>query len=264
MHRNWDWPVWAMIGGCALVVVAVVWWAIFGITLPAPLGTELLCLVSWTGQCAATKAAASVAGVWFPYEPIAFWLGILAFLVGAIARPLAFVAAVDTLNEKVGVVCNWLVLLACMVSGGNAMIRYAYDQSSNAWLEVQWYMFAVIVMFGAAYTLKRNEHVRVDLLYMTLGRRGQLWIDILGTLVFLLPTCIILAWLSWPFFMQAYAVGEHSSNAGGLLRWPIKLVLPIGFFLVALQGISEIIKRVAFLNGVPVESLEAHYERPTQ
>jgi TRAP-type mannitol/chloroaromatic compound transport system permease small subunit len=253
-----------MIGGCALVVVAVVWWAIFGATLSAPLfGTELQCLVSWTDKCAA-QSAAGVAGVWLPYDPSAFWLGVVVFLVGAIARPLVFVAAVDTLNEKVGNICNWLVLLACIVSGGNAMIRYAYDQSSNAWLEVQWYMFAVIVMFGAAYTLKRNEHVRVDLLYMTLGRRGQLWIDILGTLVFLLPTCIILAWLSWPFFMQAYAVGEHSSNAGGLLRWPIKLVLPIGFFLVALQGISELIKRVAFLNGVPVESLEAHYERPTQ
>jgi len=171
---------------------------------------------------------------------------------------------IDVINEKIGVVCNWLVLLACIVSGGNAMIRYAYDQSSNAWLEVQWYMFAAMVFFGAPYTLKLNEHVRVDLLYMTLGRRGQLWIDILGTLVFLLPTCIILAWLSWPFFMQSFNVYESSSNAGGLLRWPIKLVLPVGFLLVALQGISEVIKRVAFLNGVPVESLEAHYERPTQ
>src|SRR5262245_5088240 len=177
---------------------------------------------------------------------------------------LKFSAVVDWVNEKIGVICNWLVLWACIISGGNAMVRYAYDQSSNAWLEVQWYMFAVIVMFGASYTLKRNEHVRVDLLYMTLGRRGQLWIDILGTLLFLLPTCIIRALLCLPFFLQAYAVGEHSSNAGGLLRWPIKLVLPIGFLLVALQGISELIKRVAFLNGVPVESLEAHYERPTQ
>ena len=142
---------------------------------------------------------------------------------------LKFSAVIDAINEKIGVVCNWLVLLACIVSGGNAMVRYAYDESSNAWLEVQWYMFAVIVMFGAAYTLKRNEHVRVDLFYMTLGRRGQLWIDILGTIVFLLPTCAILAWLSWPFFMQSYNVLEHSSNAGGLLRWPIKLVLPVGF-----------------------------------
>lgn len=177
---------------------------------------------------------------------------------------LKFSAIVDIVNEKIGVVCNWLVLLACLVSGGNAMVRYAYDASSNAWLEVQWYMFAVIVMFGAAYTLKRNEHVRVDLLYMMLSRRGQLWIDILGTLIFLLPTCLILAWLSWPFFMQSFAIGEHSSNAGGLIRWPIKAVLPLGFLLVALQGLSELIKRVAFLIGIPVESLEAHYERPTQ
>jgi TRAP-type mannitol/chloroaromatic compound transport system permease small subunit len=177
---------------------------------------------------------------------------------------LKFSAFVDWINEKIGVVCNWLVLWSCVISAGNAMVRYAYDSSSNAWLEVQWYMFAVIVMFGAAYTLKRNEHVRVDLFYMTLGRRGQLWIDILGTIVFLLPTCLILAWLSWPFFMQSYVIGEHSSNAGGLIRWPIKLVLPLGFLLLALQGLSELIKRVAFLNGVPVESLEAHYERPTQ
>ena len=177
---------------------------------------------------------------------------------------LSLSTAIDWMNEKIGVLCNWLVLLACMVSGGNAMVRYAYDQSSNAWLEVQWYMFAVIVMFGASYTLKRNEHVRVDLFYMTLSRRGQLWVDILGTLVFLLPTCIILAWLSWPFFMQSFNVSEHSSNAGGLLRWPIKLVLPVGFALVALQGLSELIKRLAFLNDIPVESLEAHYERPTQ
>lgn len=177
---------------------------------------------------------------------------------------LSLSALIDRLNEKIGSVCNWLVLLACVVSAGNAMVRYAYDTSSNAWLEVQWYMFAVIVMFGASYTLKRNEHVRVDLLYMNLSRRGQLWIDILGTLIFLLPTCAILAWLSWPFFMQSYNVFEHSSNAGGLLRWPIKLVLPVGFALVALQGISELIKRVAFLNGYAVDSLEAHYERPTQ
>ena len=177
---------------------------------------------------------------------------------------LGFSSFVDVINEKIGVICNWLVLISCVVSAGNAMVRYAYDTSSNAWLEIQWYMFAVIVMFGASYTLKRNEHVRVDLLYMTMGRRGQLWIDILGTLLFLLPTCIILAWLSWPFFMQSFAVSEHSSNAGGRLRWPIKLVLPIGFLLVALHGVSELIKRVAFLNGVPVESLEAHYERPTQ
>ncbi len=177
---------------------------------------------------------------------------------------LSICAFIDKINEKVGALANWMVLLACVVSAGNAMVRYAYDTSSNAWLEIQWYMFAYIVMLGASYTLKRNEHVRVDLLYMTLSMRGQLWIDILGTLVFLIPTCMILAWLSWPFFEQSYAVNEHSSNAGGLIRWPIKLVLPIGFAMVALQGFSELIKRIAFLNGHPVDGLEAHYERPTQ
>ena len=172
--------------------------------------------------------------------------------------------AIDALNEKFGVIANWLVLFSCLISAGNAFSRYLFSESSNGWLEIQWYMFAVIVMFGASYTMKRNEHVRVDLFYMTLSRRGQLWVDILGTLIFLLPTCSILAWLSWPFFMQSFNVNEHSSNAGGLLRWPIKLVLPLGFGLVALQGISELIKRVAFLNGYAVDSLEAHYERPTQ
>src|SRR5258708_15875750 len=131
---------------------------------------------------------------------------------------LGFSAVVDAINEKIGVVCNWLVLLACIVSAGNAMVRYAYDISSNAWLEVQWYMFAIIVMFGAAYTLKRNEHVRVDLFYMTLSRRRQLWIDILGTLIFLLPTCAILACLSWPFFMQPFNAGDPAANPGGRAR----------------------------------------------
>ena len=151
------------------------------------------------------------------------------------------------------------VLLAGVVSLGEDTVAVLVNVNDSVIGAV-----TLIVMFGASYTLKRNEHVRVDLLYMTLGRRGQLWIDILGTLVFLLPTCVILAWLSWPFFMQSYLVEEHSSNAGGLLRWPIKLVLPVGFLLVALQGLSEVIKRVAFLNDIPVESLEAHYERPTQ
>src|SRR5258708_5166211 len=139
---------------------------------------------------------------------------------------LPFSAGVDALNEKIGIFCNWLGLLACIVSCRNARGRYAYGMGSNAWLEVQWYMFAVIVMLGAAYTMKRNEHVRVDIFYMTLSRRGQLWIDILGTVFFLLPTCAILSWLSWPFFMQSYNVLEHSSNACGLALLPIKLVLP--------------------------------------
>ena len=177
---------------------------------------------------------------------------------------LPFSAMIDALNQKIGAVCNWLVLLACLVSGGNAMVRYAYDISSNAWLEIQWYMFAVIVMFGAAYTLRRNEHVRVDIIYMQLSERGQIWVDVAGTILFLLPMCLLLCWLSWPFFMQSFNVNETSANAGGLLRWPVKLVIPAGFFLVALQGVSELIKRIAALQGIRVPELEAHYERPVQ
>jgi len=142
------------------------------------------------------------------------------------------------------------------------MFRYTYNLSSNAWLEAQWYMFAVIVMFGASYTLKRNEHVRVEIFYTSLSERGQLWVDLLGTLVFLVPVCLLLAYLSWPFFMQAYLTSEDSNNAGGLLRWPIKFVLPAGFAMLALQGISEIIKRIAALKGLA--SIDAKYERPTQ
>src|SRR5260370_909649 len=151
---------------------------------------------------------------------------------------LGFSAVVDAINEKIGVVCNWLVLLACIVSAGNAMVRYAYDMSSNAWLEAQWYMFAIIVMFGAAYTLERNEHVRVDLFYMTLSRRGQLWIDILGTLIFLLPTCALLAWLSWPFFMQALP----GRVFGNILSNELLLAIPFFTFMGAILekcGLAE-------------------------
>src|SRR5689334_5485322 len=170
--------------------------------------------------------------------------------------------AIDVLNEKIGSVCNLLVLLACLVSAANAMIRYAFSYSSNGWLELQWYMFAILVMFGASYTFKRNEHVRVEIMYLMLSERGQLWLDMIGTLFFLIPSCLLLAYLSWPFFYQAYAVGEISSNAGGLIRWPIKFVIPAGFVLLALQGVSEVIKRVAALKGYVM--IDAKYERPVQ
>jgi TRAP-type mannitol/chloroaromatic compound transport system permease small subunit len=178
-------------------------------------------------------------------------------------RPLlAFSAAIDQLNEKIGYVCNILVLLACLVSAGNAMIRYAFDYSSNGWLELQWYMFAILVMYGAAYTFKRNEHVRVEILYLMLSERGQIWLDLLCTLIFLIPACLLLSYLSWPFFHQSYVVGETSGNAGGLIRWPIKFVVPSGFVMLALQGVSEVIKRIAALSGYVV--IDAKYERPTQ
>ena len=178
-------------------------------------------------------------------------------------RPLlALSTASIWINEKLGGVCNWLVLAACVVSAVNAMIRYAFGYSSNSWLELQWYMFAVFVMFGASYTFKKNEHVRVEILYLMLSERGQLWLDMIGTLFFLIPSCLLLAYLSWPFFLQSYAVSEISSNAGGLVRWPIKAVVPVGFFFLALQGVSEVIKRIAALKGYVM--IDAKYERPTQ
>jgi TRAP-type mannitol/chloroaromatic compound transport system permease small subunit len=182
---------------------------------------------------------------------------------GETMRPLLAVSsAIDTVNEKIGYICNFLVLASCIVSAANAMIRYAFGYSSNGWLELQWYMFAILVMFGASYTFKRNEHVRVEIFYLFLSERGQLWLDLIGTLFFMIPACLLLAYLSWPFFMQAYAVGEMSGNAGGLVRWPIKLVIPAGFVMLALQGVSEVIKRIAALQGQL--TLDAKYERPTQ
>jgi TRAP-type mannitol/chloroaromatic compound transport system permease small subunit len=164
--------------------------------------------------------------------------------------------AIDRVNELLGRIANVLVLLACLLSAGNAMVRYAYDYSSNGWLEAQWYMFAAMVMFGASYTLKRNEHVRVEIFYLYLNERGQLWLDLICAMVFLVPV------LSWPFFAQSYAVNEWSSNAGGLPRWPVKFLLPTGFMLIAAQGLSEVIKRIAALRGYVL--IDARYERPMQ
>jgi TRAP-type mannitol/chloroaromatic compound transport system permease small subunit len=178
-------------------------------------------------------------------------------------RPLlALSTVIDLINEKIGYVCNLLVLAACIVSAGNAMIRYAFSYSSNGWLELQWYMFAILVMFGASYTFKRNEHVRVEIFYLFLSERGQIWLDLIGTLFFLIPSCLLLCYLSWPFFHQAYEVGEMSGNAGGLIRWPIKFVIPAGFVMLALQGVSEVIKRIAALQNLV--TIDAKYERPTQ
>src|SRR5947199_8650656 len=138
---------------------------------------------------------------------------------------LAVTNSVDLLNEKLGGICNWLVLAACVVSAANALIRYAFSYSSNSYLEMQWYMFAILVMFGASYTFKRNEHVRVEILYLMLSERGQLWLDLIGTLCFLIPSCLLLSYLSWPFFADSYHTLVMSGNAGGLVRCPIKAVL---------------------------------------
>ena len=175
---------------------------------------------------------------------------------------LALAHFVDTANRYISRIASALVLLACLVSAGNALSRYGLNLSSNAWLEIQWYMFAAMFMLGAAYTLCKNEHVRVDVIYARLSTRKQIWIDLLGGILFLLPAAGILTWLSWPVFYSVWTSGEMSSSAGGLIRWPVKIFLPLGFGLLVLQGISEIIKRIAMLTGHMPANL--HYERPLQ
>ena len=175
---------------------------------------------------------------------------------------LAFSRAVDWFSTRLAVVANWLVLLAVVISAGNAASRYLFSESSNGWLEIQWYMFAGMVLLGAPYTLKMNEHVRVDLVYGMVSERTQIWIDIVGGVLFLLPICIILIYFTWPWFVDSWLQNEQSSNAGGLVRWPIKLLLPVGFCLMAIQGVSEIIKRIAALEHVI--DIEFKYEKPLQ
>jgi TRAP-type mannitol/chloroaromatic compound transport system permease small subunit len=162
---------------------------------------------------------------------------------------LALARAIDALTERVGRVVIWLVLAATLISAGNALARYALGASSNAWLEIQWYLFGAIFLLAAGYTLKHNGHVRIDLLYNRFGPRGQAWIDLIGGLVFLLPMALLLAWLAWPMFHEAWVTHEMSPDAGGLVRWPAKLLLPLGFALLALQGVAEVIKRIGVLTG---------------
>lgn len=175
---------------------------------------------------------------------------------------LALSRVIDAVNERLSRIADWLVLLSCAISAGNAFSRYAFSASSNAWLEIQWYMFGALVLLGASYTLKRNEHVRVDIVYSNLGTRSQIVIDVVGAVLFLLPAMLIMTYLSWPIFYNSWAGNEMSSNAGGLLRWPVKIFIPLGFLLLSLQGVSELIKRVAMLTGHMQPDL--HYERPLQ
>lgn len=175
---------------------------------------------------------------------------------------LALSRGIDKLNERIGFIAEWLVLLSCLISAGNAFSRYAFGISNNAWLEIQWYMFAAVVMLGASYTLKKNEHVRVDIVYANVSTRRQIGIDIFGFILFMLPATVIMTYLCWPIFYNSWALGEVSSNAGGLIRWPVKIFLPLGFALLTLQGISELIKRIAMITGHMKADL--HYERPLQ
>lgn len=177
-------------------------------------------------------------------------------------RLLSIAHSIDWFNQTLGACATWLTLLACLVSAANATMRYAFDMSSNAWLEVQWYMFNGMVMLGASYTLKLNEHVRVDILYTRLSSINKARLDLVGMIVFLMPMVIVVGWFSWAFFRDSFAIQETSNNPGGLVRWPVKFLLPFGFLMLGLQGVSEIIKRVAYLRNE--YDMDTHYERPLQ
>jgi len=165
---------------------------------------------------------------------------------------------IDAVNEHVGRLVYWAVLAAVLVSSINATIRYAFNMSSNAWLELQWYLFAAVFLLCSGYTLLHNEHIRIDVVSSRFSRRTQIWIDVFGIVFFLLPMSSIILWLSWPIFMNAWNSNEISGSAGGLLRWPARLMVPAGFFLLTLQGVSELIKRIATLQGLIPDTVEKH------
>ena len=163
---------------------------------------------------------------------------------------LVFSRGIDGLNAWIGRYVIWLILASTVISGVNAIVRKAFNYSSNAFLEVQWYLFAAAFLLAAGYTLLQREHVRVDVISSRLSKRTQIWIDLLGFLFFLTPMCLVVLWYGIPFFLQGFESNEMSSNAGGLLRWPVYLMMPLGFGLLMLQGFSEAIKRAAFLQGL--------------
>ena len=175
---------------------------------------------------------------------------------------LVLAGFVDRLTDFFAVFAKWAVLLCAGISAGNAFMRYAFSYSSNGWLEIQWYLFAACVMLGAAQVLRVNEHVRVDVIYGMLKIRSRAYIDLFGLIFFLMPAMVLFFYLSWPLFLQMLASGEGSPNAGGLTRWPAMMMLPLGFALMVLQGLAEIIKRVAWLNNA--SEMDMHYERPLQ
>lgn len=171
---------------------------------------------------------------------------------------------IDDINERIGRLAYWLVLAMVLVSAVNASVRKAFSISSNAFLELQWYMFAGLFLLCGGYTLLRQEHVRIDVVYARFSRRVQVGIDIFGTVLFLLPMCLLMLYLSWPFFLSSFRSGEVSANAGGLVLWWVKIFMPLGFALLTLQGVSELIKRIAWLRGLaPDPGLRAH-DKPAE
>ena len=162
---------------------------------------------------------------------------------------LAVARTIDGLNQRIGKSVIWLVLAAVIISAVNAIVRKAFDMSSNAFLEAQWYLFSAIFLLCAPYTLLSNEHIRIDVVAGRLSNRTQTWIDVFGTVLFLLPMATVITYLSWIVFMRSWNINEMSTNAGGLIIWPARLLVPVGFFLLTLQGISQLIKLVAHLRG---------------
>ena len=175
---------------------------------------------------------------------------------------LSFSGLIDRANDRIGRLIRWLVLAAVLISAVNAIVRKLFNVSSNAFLEVQWYLFAAVFMIGAGYAFLRNVHVRIDFISSKLSKRTNAIIDATGIVIFLIPLCLIMIRLSWPFFANAWTSGEMSQNAGGLIRWPAYLLIPLGFSILLLQGLSEIIKRVAWL--MHRYEGDFHYERPLQ
>lgn len=174
-------------------------------------------------------------------------------------RPLLRLSAlIDALNAHVGRIVYWLVLATVLISAGNAIMRKMFSMSSNAWLELQWYLFSAVFLLCAGYTLLRNEHVRIDVLAGRFSAKTQAWIDIFGTVFFLLPMAVMIMGLSWPYFMRAYTENEISGSAGGLVLWYARILLPAGFLLLVLQGISELIKRIAFIAGAGPDPVKRH------
>ena len=165
---------------------------------------------------------------------------------------------IDAVNGWVGRAVSWLVLIAILVSAGNAILRKAFSVSSNAWLELQWYLFSAVFLLAAGYTLLKGEHVKVDILYGRCSRRTQIWIEVFGTLFFLLPFCVVSILYSWPIVVDKFASGEMSGNANGLIRWPVWALIPAGFILLTLQGLSELVKRIAILSGRIPDIVQAH------
>ncbi len=177
---------------------------------------------------------------------------------------LALSRLIDGVNRRVGRAVTWLILIVVLVSAGNAVVRKVFNISSNAWLELQWYLFGAIFLLSAGYTLLKNEHVRVDVIAQRFSRRTQIKIEIFGVLFFLMPACVLIMWLSWPMFMDSWLTHEYSSNSGGLLRWPAKLLIPIGFALLIAAGISHLIKCIAFLAGAAPDPTEKLAEKTAE